>query len=397
MSDRRHPAASHDSPLGESALAQGSERYASMVVHHPHAVFSIDRDGYYTEANAHACEMTGLSLEQMRRTHFAETIHPADHAVMGRAFERVMTGEPVMVEARVLRADGGVVDFRCTGIPVVVDGEVVGVHGVTEDITRANQVQRELEVANAAKTLFLATVSHELRTPLATLVGATDLLVHADSPAGSSHYVDMVQRAGQHLMHLVDELLEFSGLETHQSVLHARPFELRSVVDTVTSWAVPLAEERGLELSVTIDDAVPVSADGDVRRVRQVVSNLVRNALTFTREGRVDVRVRTRPHALDPGDDHAADVWVEFVVEDTGPGIDPDHLATLFEPFARSTARDARPGAGIGLGLAICRALADLMDGSLCVTSTPGEGSTFTFGVPLGRCAPGRTEASPAG
>lgn len=392
MSERRH-----DSSLGESALAQGSERYASMVIHHPHAVFSIDREGYYTEANARACEMTGLSLEQMRRTHFAQTIHPGDHAVMADAFEHVMTGEPVMVEARVVRVDGRVVDFRCTAIPVVVDGEVVGVHGVTEDITRAKQVQRELEVANAAKTVFLATVSHELRTPLATLVGATELLVHADSPGGSRHYVDMVQRAGQSLTHLVDELLEFSGLETHQTVLQTGPFDVRSLVDAVESWAVPLAEERGLELSVTIDDDVPVSAAGDVRRVRQVVANLVRNALTFTRTGSVDLRVRTRPHALDPGDDHAADVWVEFVVEDTGPGIDEDHLATLFEPFARSTARDARPGAGIGLGLAICRALTDLMDGSLGVTSTPGAGSTFTFGVPLGRCAPGRTEASASG
>lgn len=396
MADRRRPLGERDS-LGESALAQGSARYASMVAHHPHAVFSVDRDGFYTEANAHACAMTGLSLEQMRRTHFADTIHPADHAVMQDAFEHVMTGEPVVVEARVVRVDGAVVDFRCTGIPILEGGEVVGVHGVTEDITREKQVLRELEEANAAKTLFLATVSHELRTPLAALVGATDLLVHADSPAGSGHYLDMVQRASHQLMHLVDELLEFSGLQTHQTVLDVRPFEPRAVVDAVAAWAVPLARERGLDLVLSVDDAVPANAAGDVRRVRQVVANLVRNALTFTATGRVEVRVRARPHSLDPGDVHAADEWVEFVVTDTGPGIDEEHLRTLFAPFARSTARDARPGAGIGLGLAICRALADLMDGCLQVASTPGEGSTFTFGVPLGRCAPSRTEASAGG
>ncbi|MBS2939155.1 PAS domain S-box protein [Nocardioides sp. J2M5] len=377
MTAQRHP------------TSADGELYASMVAHHPHAVFSVDREGRYTEANAHARAMTGMSLDEMRRTHFLQTIHPGDHELMLGAFAHVLSGEPIVVEARVVRVDGKVVDIRCTGIPVAVDGEVVGVHGVTEDVTREKQVVRELEEANAAKTLFLASVSHELRTPLAALVGATDLLVHADSPASSGHYVDMVQRAGHQLMHLVDELLEFSGLETHQTVLDVRPFAPRSVVDAVASWAVPLADERGLELSLTVDDAVPATASGDARRLRQVVANLVRNALTFTRAGRVDLRVRTRPHALDPGDAHAADVWVEFIVSDTGCGIDEEHLRTLFEPFARSTARDARPGAGIGLGLAICRALADLMDGCLQVSSAVGEGSTFTFGVPLGRCSAG--------
>lgn len=358
-------------PLGESALAQGSERYASMVVHHPHAVFSVDREGYYTEANAHACEMTGLSLEQMRRTHFAETIHPDDHPVMLEAFQQVLTGEPVVVEARVVRVDGGLVDFRCTGIPIVVDDEVVGVHGVTEDVTEAKRVLRELEEANAAKTLFLATVSHELRTPLAALVGATDLLVHAEPGDPIERHVEMVHRSGERLLHLVEELLEFSGLETHQTVLRPVPYDPRDVVDEVARWAAPLADGRGLELRLSVDDSVPRRAVADARRVTQVVSNLVRNALTFTRRGHVELRVRSGADA------------VEFTVADTGVGIEPDHLAELFEPFARSAARYARPDAGTGLGLAICRSLADLMDGALRVVSTPGEGSTFTFSVPL--------------
>ncbi|CAM3614938.1 PAS domain-containing sensor histidine kinase [Nocardioides zeicaulis] len=359
-------------PLDASSLAaHGSQKYASMVTHHPHAVFAVDRDGFYTEANAHACEMTGLSLEQMRRTHFADTIHPDDHPVMQEAFQRALAGEPVVVEARVVRSDGALVDFRCTGIPLLVDGEVVGVHGVTEDVTRAKQVLRELEEANAAKTLFLATVSHELRTPLATLVGAADLLMHADPGAPVERHVRMVHRSSERLLHLVEELLEFSGLETHQTVLRPGPFDPRHVVDDVSRWAVPLADERGLALRVSVDDAVPHTVVGDVRRVTQVVTNLVRNALTFTRAGHVELRVRSGEGRL------------EFTVADTGVGIEPDHLLELFEPFARSAARYARPDAGIGLGLAICRSLADLMDGSLDVASTPGEGSTFTFSVPL--------------
>ncbi|MFM6850412.1 MAG: sensor histidine kinase [Terrabacter sp.] len=364
-----------------------SERYASFFTHHPHATYSVDARGYYTDANPLALEMTGLTLEEMRQVRFAAVIHPDDLHVIEAAFDDAMAGEPRVVEARVVRVDGEIVHIRCTAIPLIVGGEIIGVHGVSEDITEAKRLVRELEEANLAKTLFLATVSHEVRTPLAALTGATDLLMASDLDAEPAHFVDMVHRSSQRLVHLVDDLLEFSGLEAHQTVLHPRTFVVRDLVDDVAQWAVPMAEGRGLTLSVAVDDSVPARAVGDPRRITQVVAHLVQNAITFTEHGGVELRVRARPPAPDPGDAHATEAWVEFIVSDTGTGISPEHVEALFEPFMQADRYTVRSRRGIGLGLAICRALVELMDGRMQVASTLGEGSTFTFGLPLSGCS----------
>jgi PAS domain S-box-containing protein len=374
---------------------ESADRYASMFAYHPHAAYSVDRLGYYTDANAKALEMTGLTLEQMRETHFSQVIHPDDVHLIQASFDEVMTGEPQVTEARVVRADGVVLDIRCTGIPVVVGGEVVGVHGITEDITEAKRLVRQLEEANAAKTLFLATVSHEVRTPLAVLVGATDLLLAADLESEPGHYAHMVHRSSERLMRLVEDILEFSGLEAHRTVLHTSPFEVRTVLEDVAAWAVPQAEGRQLTISFAVDPSVPTTAVGDAMRVNQVVTNLVQNAIAFTEHGTIDVRVTC---ATAPCPDGLADergTWVEFIVTDTGVGIAEDLRRTLLHPFTQADPHLAGP-TGIGLGLAICRELVDLMGGQLQVVSAVGEGSTFTFGVPLGRVPEGAAGQGPA-
>lgn len=357
--DQLDPSAPPTSWVGEESLAQNSASYASMFTHHPHAAYSVDRHGYYTDANGRALEMTGLSLQELRQTHFSEVIHPEDKHLLEDAFDRAMSGEPQVVEARVLRPDGVVVDIRCTGIPLVVAGEVVGIHGITEDITEAKQLVRELEEANLAKTLFLATVSHELRTPLAALVGATDLLMASDLEAEPAHFSRLIHRSGQRLMHLVQDLLEFSGLEAHQAVLHPRPFDVRELVEDVAQWAVPFAESRDLSISFVVDEAVPSIAVGDGRRITQVFTNLVQNAITFTSCGSVCVRVRcgTAPAAAET----TSGTWVEFTVLDSGIGIAEEHVESLFDPFTQTDRFTAREQRGIGLGLAICRKLVDLM------------------------------------
>ena len=150
---------------------------------------------------------------------------------------------------------------------------------------------RELEEANAAKTLFLATVSHEVRTPLAVLLGAAELLLECPLESEPEHYARMVHRSSERLMRLVDDILEFSGLEEQQTVLHPHPFDVRELVDDVRSWAEPLAETRELAITCAVADDVPATMVGDRRRVSQVVTNLVHNALKFTEHGRVEVSV----------------------------------------------------------------------------------------------------------
>ena len=372
-----------ESSLGEGALDQAVERYASMFTHHPHATYSVDRRGYFTDANQHALDMTGLTLEEMRQTHFSKVIHPEDVHLLQHAFEQAMAGSPQVVDARVLRTDGEVVDIRCTAIPVLVDHEVVGVHGVTEDTTEAQRVVRELREANAAKTRFLATVSHEVRTPLAALIGAADMLMETDLEAEPAHYAQIVHRSAERLMRLAHDLLEFSGLEAHRTVLHHGPVDVRGLVEDVAAWAAPLSEGRGLELSVAVDDSVPSSGLGDGRRIAQVLRTLVHNAFKFTERGRVDLHVTSPAAAVD--EDHD---WVEFQVTDTGIGIAEEQLPTLFEPFTQADPHASGDRQGNGLALAIASELAVLMQGRLAVVSVPGEGSTFTFGAPLGHVDP---------
>lgn len=368
---------SNDATLGAQALAQSGERYASMFTHHPHATYSVDQDGYFTDANERSLEMTGLTLDEMRKAHFAQVIHPEDLHVIEAGFEGAMAGEPQVMDARVIDTGGGTTDIRCTAIPVVVGGEVVGVHGVSEDVTEAKRVLRELEEANAAKSLFLATVSHEVRTPLAAIVGAADLLMSSDLDPEAEHFARIVHRSSERLMRLVHDILEFSGLEAHQTVLRRGPVDVRDVVDDVASWAVPFAESRALDLTFIVDGDVPDVATGDSRRINQVVTNLVQNAITFTERGSVAVRVTSRTY------DDPAGAWVEFRVSDTGIGIAACHVRDLYEPFVQADPLATGDRQGVGLGLAICRKLVDLMGGRLSVESTLGEGSTFTFGVPL--------------
>ena len=372
--------AEHPEPAQETA-----GRYASLFTHHPHAAYSVDRRGYCTDANQHALDMTGLSLEEMRQTHFARVIHPDDLHLMQEGFERALAGSPQVVDARVVRADGEVLDIRCTAIPLVVGDRVVGVHGITEDTTGAQRVLRELHCANAAKTRFLATVSHEVRTPLAALLGASELLLETDLAPEPAHYARMVHRSAERLMRLAHDLLEFSELEAHRTVVERTPVHVRDLVEDVAAWTEPLAAGREVELRCTVEESVPIAVMADGTRVAQVLRTLLHNAVKFTERGHVDLRVSS-PEVSPVA---RGDVWVEFDVTDTGIGIAADQLPGLFEPFTQADPHASGDRQGNGLGLAIARELTDLMHGRLEVASVLGEGSTFTFGLPLSRVPDG--------
>lgn len=377
--DQPGPAAMPGSDHSPGALAEATARYASLFTHHPHAAWSIDGHGHFTDANSRALEMTGLTLDALRHAHFAEVIHPDDLDDFLEAFLRVMAGAPQVLDGRVVSTDGRLTDIRCTGIPIVVHDEVVGVHGIGEDVTEAKRVLRELEEANAAKTLFLATVSHEVRTPLAAIVGATDLLLETDLAPEAAHYAEIVHRSSERLMRLVHDILEFSGLEAHQTVLHPRPFEVRPLVADIEEWAGALALTRDLEATFTVDGSVPETLVGDCRRINQVVTNLVHNAVKFTEHGGVDVRVSAPDVAPEAG----SGTWLQVEVRDTGIGIAPDQLPVLVSPFRQVDPHASGDRQGIGLGLTICNELVALMGGRLTASSTLGEGSTFTVTIPL--------------
>jgi PAS domain S-box-containing protein len=391
MNAGRHETATcPDMSASERALAESAERYRSLFSYNPHAAFSLDLEGRYTDANPACLKMTGRTLEEMLQINFSQVIHPEDLSRIQPIFADVVARQPRQAEARVVRVDGLVREVKIIAIPVIVGDQVVGVHGIAEDVTEANRLRRELEDANAAKVLFLANVSHEVRTPLTSVIGASELLLDAELDEEPAHLAELVHRSGERLMHLVNEILDFSRLEAHKVALRPAEFSVREVVSDVKEWAKPRATSRGLSFKCTVDDLVPTRSHGDAGRVAQVLSNLVENAIKFTSSGSVDVRVSvpdpsTLPQHVDPDKGtRPRTVWVRFAVSDTGAGIAADQMATLFDPFFQVDRSDTRAHEGFGLGLAICRDLVDLMGGRLGTVSTPGTGSTFTFCVPLG-------------
>jgi len=252
--------------------------------------------------------------------------------------------------------------------------------------TRAlRKSEEEARAATRAKSEFLANMSHEIRTPINGVLGTTSLLLETPLTAEQREYAETTDRSARNLLGLINDILDFSRIEAGQLLLEEISFDLREVVEESAELLAPRAAEKGLDLVLRYVPGTPRFVVGDPARIRQVVLNLVGNAVKFTQEGHVVLRVESG------GDDEEA-TGVRIAVEDTGIGIRPDHLARIFEKFEQADTSTTRRYGGTGLGLAICRELVGLMEGELGADSEPGVGSTFHLTLPLPRDA-GRSEA----
>jgi PAS domain S-box-containing protein len=241
-----------------------------------------------------------------------------------------------------------------------------------DSVREAERLTIEAQAANIAKSRFLANITHEIRTPLNGVIGMTDLLLATELDSTQQDYAEIVKGGGESLLRLINDILDFSKIEAGKLTLETIDFDLRATLEDVSELLAVRAQEKGLELVCLIDPDVPSFVRGDPGRIRQVLINLIGNAVKFTSSGEVSVRVE----ALDEFDGKAA---IKFTVIDTGTGIPHNRLESLFKPFSQINASDDSHYEGTGLGLSISKNLVNLMGGEIGVESRLGNGSSFWF------------------
>jgi PAS domain S-box-containing protein len=370
----------------------------SLIESNIDALMTTDPAGIITDVNKQMEALTGCTRDELIGAPFKSYFTDPERAEAG--IKRVLSEKKVTdYELTACALDGKqtVVSYNATTF--YDRGRTLqGVFAAARDVTERKRVEAELqqakamaETASQAKSDFLASMSHEIRTPMNAIIGVSDLLAKTALTPEQDKYVKIFRRAGDNLLNLINDILDLSKVEASQLELERTGFSLNDLLEKVVEMVEVRAHEKSLSLVCEIAPNVPAELVGDPTRLRQVVVNLVGNAIKFTEAGEVALRVTIDDASADPGALH-------FTISDTGIGISSDKLGAVFERFTQADSSTTRRYGGSGLGLTISKRLVELMGGRIWVESALGKGSVFSFVVPLERWdGPALRSAAPVG
>ncbi len=364
-----------------AASERHAQRLAIVAKNANDSVIISDPTGRIEWVNHTFSELTGYSFDEAIGQRPADLLNgpdtdPDTSAAIAAANAE---GRPLRIEVMNYTKDGREIWMETSQTPIFdEDGALSMVIAIERDVTQARARAEELsaakraaEVAAQAKSNFLATMSHEIRTPMNGIIGMADLLHETDLTEEQRGYADVILSSGNALLQIINDILDASKLEAGKLVVLDRPFDLQECVGAAVSLLRPLARDKGLWLKCKIDRDVGETYSGDDGRLRQVLLNLIGNAIKFTESGGVTVKVKT----IEGG--------IRIKVQDTGIGISPDRIDAVFEAFSQAEADTSHHYGGTGLGLTISQMLASRMGGAIAVTSDLGAGSCFVLELPL--------------
>ncbi len=366
-------------------LGVSEERFMRIVLYAPIPVLIHSAiDGRIIQANQRWLELSGIQRdEKLTLRDWVERISPPEQhqslmELLGPPFpsdnplkEGELTLHPIEGGTRVWMVRSRPLDHS------VVEGGMVLSMGMDITDMKATEIslvqaKREAEAANLAKSEFLATMSHEIRTPMNAIVGMAEVLEETPLTDEQREYVAVFRRAGDNLLELINDILDLSKVEAGRMELDRVPFSLKDLLRRIMDIMIHRARERGLVLNLEVEENTPDWLIGDPKRLRQILINLIGNAIKFTHEGSVSLYVKKNTGNVSPG-------ALQFFVKDTGIGVPPDKQVRIFESFTQADTSTTRKYGGTGLGLAITRKLVNLMNGDIHVTSEMGKGSVFCF------------------